>query len=282
MRLLLLFLLFVLLIPYNGTCQKLDRIKPLYKLKKAAGIYVEDFGLSNTDENRFTGNNIVYKEGRVFNYEYSFSDKNGNSLFFRPSDFTGSPLGEWELVPADKKTSNTITGVRMIVHHGLQGFDKFSKDYSQTIIEYRYISHSGEAGFSEHTGVIENEKNIWMHPPRMMLFRILEINPFPFVNLDNTKKWDWKLTIGSNWGDHRWTKWDGLIENEMKYAAKGFVNLQTSFGNIKCRKVMAEGKMPIGNTKLVSYFNEKYGFVKLIYTNIDGSLLTFNLKDMEN
>ena len=278
---LLLILFLVFLIPQKGTCQIPDTINQLYGLKNSEGIYVEHFDPSNRNENRFTENNEVYKAGRVFTFDYSFYDKNKNQFFFRSSDNTGSPLAGWEFVPAEKKTSNTITGIKMIIKTGLQGFERISKDYSQTIIQYKYLHDSGEAHFSEQTGVIENKKNVWMHPPRTMLFEILEINPFPFVLKDTTKVWEWKLTVGSMWGDSRWVKWVGSTENNMKYVAVGLVNLKTPLGKIKCRKVIAEGKTRVGTTKLISYFNETYGFVKLIYTNIDGSLLTINLKDMK-
>ncbi len=277
------FLFRSVLILFNAQtaiCQQVDTIKPLPQFKNEDGICIEQFDSSNSDANRFTENNIVYKAGKVFTYDYSYYNE-GNRFFFKPLDNTFSTPGAWEFVPADKKDGNTITGLKMIVKTGLQGFEQISKDYSQTVIQYKFLKDSIEANFSEHTGIIENDKNVWMHPPRTMLFRILELNPFPFIVQYNVPVWKWSLMIGSHWGDDRWKKWEGSVENKMSYIDNGNEYLDTPLGKIACRKVTGEGKLPWGSTKLISYFNPKYGFVKLIYFNIDGSSLQFDLKSVQ-
>jgi hypothetical protein len=122
-------------------------------------------------------------------------------------------------------------------------------------------------------GSVENENNIWMHPPRDKYFRILELNPFPFIKApyEIGNAWDWTLIVGSGWGDHRWKLWEGHLENQCKYVIKDKINLKTKLGEIECLVIESTASSSVGNTKLTSYFNAEFGFVKLDYLNIDGS-----------
>ncbi|MFP3632484.1 hypothetical protein SB776_38415, partial [Burkholderia sp. SIMBA_045] len=53
--------------------------------------------------------------------------------------------------------------------------------YNQTAISYEYIMKNGEPFTMETTGAVENEMNVWIHPPRGSFFEILELNPFPYI-----------------------------------------------------------------------------------------------------
>jgi len=133
----------------------------------------------------------------------------------------------------------------------------------------------------EKTGLIENSKNIWMHPPRMALFKILELNPFPYVKFpcEIGEEWIWKLTIGDMWGDERWKTWNGQIENNYFYKIVEKEKITTQFyENIDCWIIDATAKSELGETFLRSYFNEQIGFVKWEYINIDNSKIIFEIK----
>jgi len=133
------------------------------------------------------------------------------------------------------------------------------------------------------TGLIENSKNIWLHPPRLKLFSILELNPFPNVKfpLEIGKSWSWNLKIGGQWGDKRWKEWSGNIENKYQYKIVGKEIMKTGVGSLECYVIEGQAESELGITKLISYFNKKYGFVKLDYTNIDNSKLEINLQGEE-
>jgi len=112
-----------------------------------------------------------------------------------------------------------------------------------------------------------------MHPPRDKYFRILELNPFPFIQapyeIGNT--WDWSLTIGSSWGDKRWKTWEGNITNTYQYEITDKRMIKTDMGKIECFEVQSTASSRIGSTQLVALFSPIYGFVSLDYTNIDSS-----------
>ena len=53
--------------------------------------------------------------------------------------------------------------------------------------------------------------------------------------------------------------------------------LPTLLGRLPCHRVQATGTCKLGTTALESYFNAKYGFVRVNYRNIDHSRLELEL-----
>jgi hypothetical protein len=149
--------------------------------------------------------------------------------------------------------------------------------FYQAGISYVYLDNNGHTFI---TGLIENKKNIWFHPPREYLFKILQLNPYPYITypIEIGHSWNWKLQIGGSWGDKRWNQWDGGVVFSYKYSIVGKKTIKTNFGNLDCFVIDSEGVSELGTTKLTSFFNTRYGFVKLDYTNIDNSKLEIVLK----
>jgi hypothetical protein len=150
-------------------------------------------------------------------------------------------------------------------------------DYNQTAVVYKC---GNDKGFSM-SGAIENEANVWIHPPRDKYFKILELNPFPYAKApyEIGTKWTWNLGIVDHWADERWKVWEGQIENEYDYEITNKRTLKTGIGEIECFVIESNAKSRIGETKLTAYFNTEYGFVKLDYTNIDGSKTNLELTE---
>jgi len=239
------------------------------------GIYVEQFDSTNNDENRFNRNNIIFTEGKTFTYAFEHIDKNNSKKSFKYID----SISNWEFVPFFKYDKDKIAQITITVKKGLNPLIKMIPDYNQTILSYSYQSKFGLGDFGSFSGVIENENNVWMHPPRDEYFKILELNPFPYIKSPNKigNSWSWALSIGEYWADPRWKVWNGAIENSYHYEITDRVILDTNFGKIKCLVVESSAKSRLGETKLISYFNKKYGFVKLSYTNIDSSKTNLRL-----
>lgn len=123
-----------------------------------------------------------------------------------------------------------------------------------------------------------------MHPPRQAYFRILELNPFPYIKApyEVGTTWTWSLDIGSAWGDERWKTWEGGITNTYTYTITDERILPKAMGNLKCYLIKAEATSDLGKTSLLAYFNETYGFITLDYTNIDGSKTLLELTAHSN
>lgn len=268
-RQLLIWCLYFLCVTTNA--QKL--LEKEYILINENGIYVEKFDVGNRNETRFTDNNSIYTAGRVFTYSYYYIDLAGKKWLIKDNVSTG-----WEFVDFNKG-KDAIHKVTMTVLSGLGALKKYN-DYSQSVISFSYPSKYRLQQISSQTGLIENEKNVWMHPPRDLLFKILELNPFPFIQrpykIGNT--WEWILSgIVESWGDKRWKTWKGTIQTKCIYIITGHKQTKISLGNVLCWEITSVGKSSLGTTKLVSYFNEQLGFVKMEYVNIDGSQLVLEL-----
>jgi hypothetical protein len=269
------FVILTFMLTYNIVAQEV-------KYKYDDGVYVE-IRTDSLNLARYTEDNEVYRAGNVyvFQYQYISNDNKQNHYIYHRDNGYGS---SWEFCDTNVQLDSTVVFVRMEVKPDLDHFAKYSW-YDQTVIEYKYLNKDETAlPMLEKTGVIENKKNIWMHPPRTDLFRILELNPFPFIQKPYKKgnKWKWDLEIGEGWGDARWMLWKGLIVNKYEYKITNTAKiLHTELGDIPCYEIKSVAKSRIGTTSLTAYFNEKYGFVKLDYTNIDGSKIIFNLVKFE-
>ena len=155
------------------------------------------------------------------------------------------------------------------------------KDYDQTVEAFYFLFDDQWSRWPlSYSGIVENERNLWMHPIRSCLFKVLELNPFPYIQypIKKGKTWKWKLTIGSHWGDERWKTWTGSIVNKYKYKiTETDCEVVTPMGTLPCVKVEAVAQSRIGKTHLTAYYNDTYGFVIMDNTNIDGSKIIINL-----
>lgn len=267
----------------NNIVEKKD-----YEIIFDDGIYVEKFDSTNLAENRYTANNQTYLKGNKLTFDYYYEDLKGKKYKFEEikgaGDLDIDEMGKaWFFVPIDSLTQNTIDKVILTVKYGLQPFIINDPEYNQTVISYNYPQIDGKQNFSSSTGLIENEKNIWVHPPRDRFFRILEINPFPFIKAPykNGNKWNWSLRIGSFWGDERWKTWEKSIENHYEYEIVDKKNFNLKIGEVECYVIESTATSSIGQTKLKAYFNKDIGFVKLDYTNIDSTKTVLEIIDFE-
>ena len=287
--LIVIFLAFACKIPYSSIPLKVS----------SAGIAAEIRDTSIKDENHYSHDNKIYKVGRIFIYDYYYQDKSGNRYQMKLDKSLETIEKKWSELKVDSgykgwvftsttdDDTNVVKKVKVTVRSGgLEGFQKMDPNYTQTIIRYDLMIHNGNSearGYWEGTGVIENKKNLWVHPPRNKFFEILEINPFPYIKAPYKigHSWTWELSIGNHWSDRRWLIWEGRNLHTYKYTITAKVSLKTKLGDLKCYVVESESNSKIGTTRLTAYFNKKYGFVKLDYTNIDGTKTVMDLEKVE-
>lgn len=252
---------------------KVDNSKKDYDLvPDDDGILVENFDSTQVDINKYNKNNIIYQVGISFKYDFEHLTTTGEKKYFKIDDNREG----WEFVSSEAEDSLVVKSLIIEVMNG-NPMAQFIPDYNQTAIAYKLIPG---VPFTM-SGVIENEANIWVHPPREHYFSILELNPFPYIKApyEIGNQWKWKLQIGSQWGDDRWKTWEGNIENNYRYEITDTVKLQTNFGELECLVIKSTAESSLGTTHLTAYFNANYGFVKLNYTNIDGSRTHLELSE---
>ncbi|UOK41699.1 MULTISPECIES: hypothetical protein [Flavobacterium] len=250
------------------------------------GITAEKPNSSKTYDENYNSNNIIYTAGRRFTYSYYYQNIKGEKFLIKKGGDILQPGGysisDWEFVDIEKQDDKTVCLLILKPNSG-NPFAKDTPDYNQTAIGYVYLMKNGKSFSMEITGAIENEMNVWIHPPRSKFFEILELNPFPYIKAPYKigTKWNWKLKIGDHWSDKRWLEWKGEIENIYDYEIINKTNISTKLGNLECYVVNAKAKSKIGETELVSYFNPNFGFVKLEYKNIDGTKTVLEIEKVE-
>lgn len=122
------------------------------------------------------------------------------------------------------------------------------------------------------TGVVENKNNVWLHPPRSNFFKSLETCPFPYVKLNKPVgyKWTDSMNIGEHWSNKMWGEWKGRLLLKYEYEIIGNETVITNMGKIDCTIIKAVANSNIGNSKLIAYYSDQYGFVILNYTLFNG------------
>lgn len=236
------------------------------------GIYSEIPNNNDTSNLKYTIDNKIYIHNRAIIYDYYFQLEDDSTKY----KFKTKEESKYTLCSKYGCDEEIIDRIKLEVNDRLFLFD-FDSTYNQTVISYYFISNNNNILKKESTGIIENHKNIWVHPPRQFDFKILEINPFPFVSFVENE-WNWKLEVGEIWGSEKWKTWKGVIELSYKYKKQPNTLIMTKFGEIECIVTEAEAHSVLGTTFLKSYFNEKYGFIKLEYTNIDNSKLVYEME----
>lgn len=240
------------------------------------GIYIEKKIDSLSHFLNYSVDNEVFINEREFMYKYSYIHKN-DTMLFSIKEVTiqeGKDL-DWEFTKKINTNDSTVVQIKIIPE---PFSNTFGSDYNQTIINIDYIGENNKLIIGgEKTGCIENFKNVWMHPPREFLFKILELNPFPFIQspYEIGNKWSGELVIGSYWSDKRWVTWKGAIKNIISYEITDKTDIKTEIGTLEVYIVKSEAKSELGITYLKSWFSFLEGFVRLEYTNIDGSQLIF-------
>ncbi|MBL7806087.1 MAG: hypothetical protein JNL02_20255 [Saprospiraceae bacterium] len=230
-------------------------------LRTATGFYDPDSEECNAD-------NSIYLPGREFIFDYCYVRQ-------------GVPckidwmVGGTGLVDTAHQRPSTI---RRVSYKILPG-NMLGMTYYQNI----YYTAEGPDNYYEASGLIENERNVWLHPPRATIFYVNEINPFPYIKTPLTvgTRWTWELEIGDHYSSSLWKKWSDSIVNRYEYAITGFGPLATPLGTHDCYEVSALANSEIGQTAMKAWFNPEYGFVRLDFTNVDGSQFLMVLTEVK-
>ena len=139
----------------------------------------------------------------------------------------------------------------------------------------KWILKSDDKTLEETTGIIENKKRLWIHPPRFDdYFEFTEYSAFPEVrrpiSIDN--KWGTQLMLG--------TYADKETGNKMtvEYNITNIDTINTS-PTIRNVEILGKGNSGLGTYTCKMDFQENKGFTKLTYLKENNEKLIIHLID---
>ncbi|MHC5353712.1 hypothetical protein ACYSNX_05955 [Myroides sp. LJL115] len=215
------------------------------------------------EKSKVDKNNVVYRVGSNFYYMVKIQSENKEYYL--------------DKAQKDSLTTNKNEAIDEIQLSVVKSklFGRTNKN--QTEIKY---SDYPNPTFRTSTGLVDNQENIWLHPPRFGYLKALETCPFPYIKLQERTGFTWtdQMSIAPYWGDPRWGVWEGRLLLNYTYEIQGQDTLTTPLGELKTTKVYGIATTDIGQSSLVAYFNETYGFVNLEYTLFNGDIIILELQ----
>ena len=211
--------------------------------KKIDDFFVEKISLvQKNNDNKYDLDNKIYKVGRVFKFKIQYTNLTKDTLVEKFLEFE-------------------IIG-------GTKPFSDIDSTYSQTVMKIKYLNNEDKLLAFERTGIIENETNTWLHPPRSNIFHILQLNAFPFfIKSESVKKrWSWELECSHD-----------IFKNIIishKYFQKKIIS---SFKGEEKYIIKSYSKSKAGLGKTINLFNDLYGFTEMKFINYDRSFFSFKL-----
>jgi hypothetical protein len=216
-------------------------------------------------------NNLIYKVNNQFIFDYEIIINNDTMMLLK------NTIDSFELV---HKSSDLIFIKQIncdIVKSTI--FSRVNKN--QTNIIYSYVPTNG---YGHTTGLVENEKNTWIHPVRSGFFKSLETCPFPYYkNLpDSINEWTDSMSIGSSWSNKIWGEWQNRLVLKYTYVFLNNEKINTPFGLLDCKIIDSRAESKIGISYLKMYYSEKYGFVKMDYVLATGIKINLTLTALKS
>jgi hypothetical protein len=229
-------------------------------------------------DNDFVQDSLVYPVGTNLVFDYKVI-KNGDTLkCLLRNDMPYLVASSWEFRKVD-----TLPKERhpfLIDHMTATVLPKKFSDRQQ-FIQFNYFALNGNKLTTIGTGIIEDEEKVWWHPFREFYFMGNEFSPFPSIHfpLEIGNSWEEIINVGKSTSVLEWVEnFEGnILPVKSTYRIKDKRRIKTVFGDLDCFVVESTAVSPFSETKLTSYYHEKYGFVRWEYFNIDKTELVFDL-----
>lgn len=236
-------------------------------------VFQDRFGVSFSDDE--LEDNSIYTSSAVFFYKYSLTDKSGLAGSIKVDGFT-----------ANDSIYISDSHEKILTYFTISGKDKLEKQESfrwdQSPMYVEYYNSDDEVLMSSQTGLVDNCKNVWMHPIRQGKFMQNYTSPWPFIKYDENE-WNWNFIFnGTGWQNTVIDTWQDSMTVNYSYRIAGMDKYQLGEEQIDCYVIDAEGTSRLGNNSSHFLFNPKYGFVTTSSTNLDGSKSHIYLYKVEN
>ena len=171
-----------------------------------------------------------------------------------------------------------------LIHYvSLSGKDHYNNNdrvgWPQSAMTVKFLDEEFQEIVVFQTGLIENHKNVWLHPPRQSRFMQNYTSPWPLVKFDSLT-WHWTFKVdGKGWANIVEPAWDDIQEFNYVYTIEGMMDYELNDTILNCYKIIAKGKSSVGDNESQFLFHPEYGFVTIYNKNIDDSETRFWLID---
>ncbi len=200
----------------------------------------------------------VYKPGRVWEFDVTVQDSSGIIV---------------DSFQLNMKTRNSNVAEKAI---------------RQITVEYEYLKN-GKTFDTETTGIEDNTQRVNIHPPRDSYFDVSEVVHFPFITkpIGLGFKSSTEIVIQkASYTNRKTNEKIDLAGKRIKQEIALIDSTAISFKKKELKCFVVQGKnlnylKELGQFTGKFYFNEKYGFVKFIYTTPWKSTITANLKSVK-
>lgn len=160
--------------------------------------------------------------------------------------------------------------IRMTIQGTTKPFSNFDPEYSQTVIQFEYLDQNKKRIVWERTGLVENNNNIWLHPPRQADLDVLQLSAFPYIKLGAINNWKWEL-------DASYASYQNV--HLIHYYKKNKPRIyQSNLGDLKF--VLVEAITKSHKTKTTNsefLYHDDLGFVKMKFFTIEDTTITLDI-----
>lgn len=259
------------------SCQEIDYgLEPMtYELNETF-----DSGYDIQTEGNNPKDNIIFSSCNSFVYEYKI-ERNEKEYYGRYIDKGDNGIfNNWDFIETSKAKDSTY--IQKFIYVQPKVADR-ELSANQSVINVYWINSDNTLLSDSKEGIIENHKNLWMHPLRGYQMWPTFTAPWPYVKfpIKIGDKYTWWKKLGGSWGSDKYVQWDKIIYFDYTYEIIGTEVITVNTYKINCYKILSKGTSEIGNTEITFFFNPRLGFVKLDYTLMDNSRIEMKMIDFE-
>lgn len=169
-------------------------ISAAQEVENIEGIYIEKQIYHNNSKFNYSQDNITYKPNMKFIYDYYFEDRDKKQSKFSYSLPNYNPEDPMVFTELNKLSNKTIDNIIIDINDDTFFLQEGDSSLPHTLFKYDFVNNKDSSISDAYTGLIDNKMNIWVQPPRTGYFKILQLNPYPFIYLnDSIKDWGWYL-----------------------------------------------------------------------------------------
>ena len=239
---------------------------------------VEAYGLFT--EGGLTKDNLIYAKCDSFIFKY-YIEKDGKKFLAQPFS-KSNPFSDFDFIEYESKNEH-IHFEKFLLYTPKEKPKNFTIPREQSLIKSIWYLSDNSIYLDLNEGIIENYKNVWIHPFRFYQMWPTFTAPWPYVKLpvEIGEEYTWNKKLDGAWSSENYLKWEGIVSFNYHYKVSGQTTVIVNNQSIDCFIINAIGDSELGKTALVFYFNPTLGFIRFEYTTMEDAKIVLYLDDFK-